>query len=180
VSPSGAASCCLLLKVRAAAQRAARLGAPAAAALVTSSLVAASCSAGPAEHKAPLHVLQGPALTALFSVIRDKDSTSAVFARYAERLFSILVEETLSRLPGVEPMGVETPCGHFDGLSHHSVNDLAVVSIVRAGDSLMEAFRRVLPGVATGRILIQRDEKTKEKRPVQLYTKLPPNIVDKR
>jgi uracil phosphoribosyltransferase len=149
----------------------------AAACVAMATTTVAACTP---ESRGELHVLSSPALTALFSVIRDKSSSSAAFARHADRLFSLLVEESLARLPGVEPTVVETPCGHYAGLSHHSASDLAVVSIVRAGDSLMEAYRKVLPGVSTGRILIQRDETTKEKRPVQLYTKLPPNITDKK
>jgi uracil phosphoribosyltransferase len=51
---------------------------------------------------------------------------------------------------------------------------------VRAGDSLLRAVRKVVPGIAVGKVLIQRDESTKEKVPILIYEKLPKLLAEKR
>ena len=42
-----------------------------------------------------------------------------------------------------------------------------------------KAVRDVIPGIPVGKILIQRDESSKEKLPILFYEKYPPNIQDK-
>jgi len=126
-----------------------------------------------------LTVLDSPAITALFTVIRDKNTTSREFARHADRLMRILAEEGLARLSGVKEVTVETPCGEYHGLKTPPPDQIAVVSIVRAGDTLLEAVRKSYNGVSVGKILIQRDELDPKKRPKLFYSKLPPGIKDK-
>ncbi len=46
------------------------------------------------------------------------------------------------------------------------------------GDILQEAVRQLQPGVKVGKILIQRDEATEDKRPQLYYKKLPKDIAD--
>ena len=53
------------------------------------------------------------------------------------------------------------------------------VSIIRAGDSLLDAVRFCLPSVRVGKILIQRDEESREKKPILYYTKFPKDISKK-
>lgn len=52
------------------------------------------------------------------------------------------------------------------------------MSIVRSGDALVESFRECLPGVSVGKILIQRNEESKEKEAEYFYSKVPPKIAD--
>jgi uracil phosphoribosyltransferase len=63
----------------------------------------------------------------------------------------------------------------FAGVEVDVANTCAV-SVVRAGDSLLEAVRACEPGMPVGKILIQRDESTPEKLPKLFYCKLPPGI----
>lgn len=56
-------------------------------------------------------------------------------------------------------------------------NRVCVVSIIRAGDALLQAVLACEPGLAVGKILIQRDETTIEKTPRLYYAKLPPNVI---
>ena len=53
---------------------------------------------------------------------------------------------------------------------------VCIVSIVRSGDILQEAVRTLQPGLAVGKILVQRDETKPDKPAVLYYKKLPPNI----
>jgi len=90
----------------------------------------------------------------------------------------ILAEEALCRLPNVQLSQVETPCGNAQGLIDEWKLDICLVSVVRSGDILQEAVRQLQPGVKVGKILIQRDESTKDKTPILFYKKLPRDIAD--
>jgi uracil phosphoribosyltransferase len=120
------------------------------------------------------------AIRLLFTRIRDASTPPPAFAAHADRLMDVLALEGLALLPDTRPVTVATPCGPYEGLEAPPASSLAVVSIVRAGDSLLEAVRRAAPGVCVGKILIQRDEADALKRPRLLYVKLPRDIASKR
>jgi uracil phosphoribosyltransferase len=72
---------------------------------------------------------------------------------------------------GSTPLTVTTPTGTtYDG-EIIDPSSIVAVSIIRAGDALLECFSRVAPEAQVGKILIQRDESTKQ--PVLFYSKLP-------
>eukprot|EP00505_MAST-04D_sp_SCG-Rhode-Island_P003944 Stramenopile-MAST_4_protein_3944 len=121
-------------------------------------------------------VLDSRAITGLLSVIRDKHATHPVFVRYADRLCTILAEEGLARLNDVRSMSVETPCGRAEGLTIARYDKLCVVSVVRSGDILTDAVRKLATGCATGKILVQRDENNADKNAVFFYSKFPQDI----
>ena len=68
-----------------------------------------------------------------------------------------------------------TPCGKWAGVSREE-EEACAVSIIRAGDSMLEAVRSLAPGINVGKILIQRDEQSEEKLPKMFYQKYPPGI----
>ena len=112
----------------------------------------------------------------LLTKLRDKDTSSKDFMIHGDRLMRILAEEALASLPNIGYGVVDTPCGKAVGLIEKDELKLCVVSIPRSGDILQEAVRQILPGVRIGKILIQRDESTPDKRPVLYYKKLPKDI----
>jgi len=91
-------------------------------------------------------------------------------------LMRILVEEGIAMLPK-EPRTIATPCGEYAGEDLPDASSVCAVSIMRAGDALLEVVRTVWPAVSVGKILIQRDEETA--RPDLYYVKLPPRIEQK-
>lgn len=121
-------------------------------------------------------VVESAAVRALLTVIRDKRSDHAAFERASRRLLTLLSEEALAQLPGVEAVKVETPCGIYDGLSRPPASLVVAVSIMRAGDALLEALRILEPGVAVGKFLIQRDETSPTKEARLSYAKLPASL----
>lgn len=115
----------------------------------------------------------------LLMKIRNKTCPKRDYVVYADRLMRIMAEEAICRLPNVREDGtVETPCGTIVGPVETSELKLCVVSIVRSGDILQEAVRQLEPGVAIGKILIQRDESDPEKKPKLFYSKFPRNVKD--
>ena len=91
---------------------------------------------------------------------------------------NILAEEALARVPAVVHKEITTPTGVFKGLEDLSNKQLCVVSIIRSGDILLEAVRKLVPGIRVGKILVQRDEESEDKHAVLYYQKLPKDISD--
>jgi len=126
------------------------------------------------EHK--VTILQSRPISYLLNKLRNKNTNHKDFVIYGDRLMKILAEEVFCRLPNIKIGLIETPCGKCNGLINYTQDDISVVSIIRAGDSLLEAFRSIQSDVKVGKILIQRDEKSKNKDAVLYYKKLPKNI----
>jgi len=123
-------------------------------------------------------VLESRALKHLFTKIRDETTSPAEFAFFASRIMRILAEEGLAMLPA-EPKTIKCmgTGATFVG-EEIDISKACAVSIVRAGDSLLESVRACSPGISVGKILIQRDESTPEKLPKMFYCKLPPSVKD--
>jgi len=113
----------------------------------------------------------------LFSKIRSVDTNHKDFAFYAMRLMKLIAEDGIAMLGG-EETEITTPCGTWSGIDIKE-DDACAVSIIRAGDSMLEAVRALVPGISVGKILIQRDEESEEKLPKMFYEKYPPNISSK-
>ena len=93
----------------------------------------------------------------------------------------LLAEEAVAHLP-TSPHAVTTPTNViYNGeLSILDTNphDVCAVSIVRAGDSLLESVREIAPAVRVGKMWIQRNETSSSKEAVHSCTKLPKGIKD--
>ena len=59
---------------------------------------------------------------------------------------------------------------HVTG-AYINLSSIIAISIIRAGDSMLQNFLKIIPEAAVGKILIQRDEETS--LPNLYYTKLP-------
>lgn len=114
-----------------------------------------------------------PLVKALHTKIRDKSATRHQFVTASNRLVRLLIEEALALLPN-ESVVVETPCGPYEG-TRFDEEKICAVSIMRAADCMLGEVRAMMPEIAAGKILIQRDEKTA--LPALMYSKLPPKIA---
>ena len=71
-------------------------------------------------------------LEALYTIIRDKNTSRGDFLFYSDRIIRLLVEEGLNHLP-VVPKTVETPTGAvYEGVGFEG--KICGVSILRAGE----------------------------------------------
>ncbi|KAG5645766.1 Uracil phosphoribosyltransferase, synthesizes UMP from uracil [Asterophora parasitica] len=114
-------------------------------------------------------------LEALYTIIRDKDTSRGDFLFYSDRIIRLLVEEGLNHLPVVKRT-VETPTGaSYDGVGFKG--KICGVSILRAGEAMEAGLREVCRSVRIGKILIQRDEDTA--LPKLFYSKFPQDIASR-
>ena len=131
-----------------------------------------------ANYQDKVTIVNTKAVSYLLTKLRDKETGAKDFMIHGDRLMRILAEEALASLPNIGYGVVNTPCGKATGLVKKNQLKICVVSIPRSGDILQEAVRQIKPGVRIGKILIQRDESTPDKRPVLYYKKLPQDISE--
>ncbi|RLN65149.1 hypothetical protein BBJ28_00026115, partial [Nothophytophthora sp. Chile5] len=111
-----------------------------------------------------LQILKYRALAPLLIKLRDENTTPTHFKLYADRLMRCAALST-----------IVTPTGDaFTGVA--PAERVCAVSIIRAGDSLLQSLIACDPTVAVGKILIQRDENSADKHPIMFYSKLPPKV----
>lgn len=126
-----------------------------------------------------LTVLQSRALVPLFTKIRDRETSSKDFVMYSKRIMRLLAEEAIAYIGSI-PCRVMTPTNapYAGLLSIVDTNPdmVCAVSIIRAGDSLLESVRDIAPGIRVGKLWIQRNESVASKEAIHSCTKLPKNI----
>jgi len=114
-------------------------------------------------------------LEALYTIIRDKETSRGDFLFYSDRIIRLLVEEGLNHLPVVSRV-IETPTGAtYKGVGFEG--KICGVSILRAGEAMEAGLREVCRSVRIGKILIQRDEETTQ--PKLFYSKFPSDIASR-
>ncbi|KAF9651144.1 PRTase-like protein [Thelephora ganbajun] len=114
-------------------------------------------------------------LEALYTIIRDKETSRGDFLFYSDRIIRLLVEEGLNHLPVVKKV-IETPTGAtYEGVGFEG--KICGVSILRAGEAMEAGLREVCRSVRIGKILIQRDEETA--LPKLFYSKFPQDIANR-
>jgi uracil phosphoribosyltransferase len=102
------------------------------------------------------HVCSSQALPALLGVIRDKNTQGAAYVLASNRAMTLLAEEAWAALPAPPARVIETPVGAR--MSVPSLPDPAkvvAVSIVRAGDTLLQRVRLLQPDVKVGKVSLQ-------------------------
>ncbi|KAH9887735.1 PRTase-like protein [Cubamyces lactineus] len=125
----------------------------------------------PSVYKLP----QTAQLEALYTIIRDRETSRGDFLFYSDRIIRLLVEEGLNHLP-VVPKTVTTPTGAtYEGVGFEG--KICGVSILRAGEAMEAGLREVCRSVRIGKILIQRDEETAQAK--LFYSKLPQDIAQR-
>lgn len=116
----------------------------------------------------------------LLSQLRDKNSNTFTFRFFSDRIMRLLVEEAICWEPKVVEKRLAPTGEYYD---HYKLQfkpeDYCAVTIIRAGDSMIGEVMDLLPGITIGKVLIQRDEATEDKRPILFYCKLPEDIKKK-
>ena len=92
----------------------------------------------------------------LLSQLRDKDTSTADFRHFSNRIMHLLVEEAIGQDLQVSFQTHLSPTGsayeHFE--MKHRDDEYCGVSILRAGDSMVDPIMKLIPGITIGKILI--------------------------
>ena len=105
-----------------------------------------------------LRVIEHPLVAHKISLLRDKNTTSAIFRQLVEELVMLLAYEA-TREVRVDEVEVTTPVTTTTGVELSRPRPL-VVPILRAGLGMLEGMMRVMPTAEVGFVGMVRDEET--------------------
>ncbi|MGF1502009.1 MAG: uracil phosphoribosyltransferase [Paracoccaceae bacterium] len=107
--------------------------------------------------------------------MRMKDTSTASFRMLLREISLLLAYELLRDLP-LDEVEIETPVAPMRA-PKLAGKKVCFVSILRAGDGLLQGLLDLVPSARVGHIGLFRDETTK--RPVQYLVKLPDDLTDR-
>lgn len=122
-----------------------------------------------------LTVVDHPLVQHKLTLMREKETPTAVFRQLLREISLLLCYEVTRSLP-MTTRRIETPLAPMDAPVLEG-QKMALVSILRAGNGLLDGMLDLIPSARVGFIGLYRDEKTL--MPVQYYCKLPSEL-DKR
>ncbi len=109
------------------------------------------------------------------TLMRDKDTSTAVFRQLLREISQLLAYEVTRELP-MTTRRIETPLEPMDAPVLDG-KKLALVSILRAGNGLLDGILELIPSARVGFVGLYRDEETLQ--PVQYYFKVPMELEDR-
>ncbi|MBJ3762611.1 uracil phosphoribosyltransferase [Maribius pontilimi] len=122
-----------------------------------------------------LTVVTHPLIQHKLTLMRDKDTSTAVFRQLLREISQLLAYEITRDLP-MTTVRIETPLQPMDAPTLAG-RKLALISILRAGNGLLDGMLELIPSARVGFVGLYRDEKTLE--PVEYYFKVP-DLLDER
>jgi len=127
--------------------------------------------------KAPsnLTIVNHPLVLHKLSLMRDKATPTAVFRQLLREISLLLAYEVCRDLP-MTTRSIETPVATMDAPIIEG-KKMVIVSVLRAGNGLLEGMLELLPSARVGHIGLYRDPKTLQ--PVQYYMKVPEDIAER-
>lgn len=122
-----------------------------------------------------LHLISHPLVQHKLTLMRCKDASTNSFRRLLDELSTLMAYEVTRDMP-LQPIEIETPLEKTTG---HVIDGkkLVLVSILRAGDGLLDGMLRVVPSSRVGHIGLYRDPDTL--RPVEYYFKMPSEVAER-
>ena len=122
-----------------------------------------------------LHVVNHPLILHKLTLMRDKHTPSAVFRQLLREISLLLAYEVARDLP-MTMQTIETPVAEMQAPILKG-KKLVIVSILRAGNGLLEGMLDLMPSARIGHIGLYRDPETL--RPVEYYMKVPEDISER-
>jgi uracil phosphoribosyltransferase len=122
-----------------------------------------------------LTVVSHPLVQHKLSIMRDKETSTAGFRRLLREI-SLLLAYEVTRDLDMTTTRIETPLEPMDAPTLDG-KKLALISILRAGNGLLEGILELIPAARVGFVGLYRDPATLQ--PVQYYCKLPDHLEDR-
>jgi len=122
-----------------------------------------------------VHVLNHPLVQHKLTLMRQKDASTNTFRHLLNELSMLMAYEITRDMP-LQDIEIETPLEKMTGRVIDG-KKLVLVSILRAGNGMLDGMIDLLPGARVGHIGLYRDPATLN--PVDYYCKLPPDISER-
>ncbi len=122
-----------------------------------------------------LTIVNHPLVLHKLTLMRDKHTPSAVFRQLLHEISLLLAYEVARDLP-MAVKTIETPLAEMEAPILKG-KKLVIVSILRAGNGLLEGMLDLIPSARVGHIGLYRDPKTLQ--PVEYYLKVPEDIAER-
>ena len=122
-----------------------------------------------------LNVISHPLIQHKLTYMRSEDTTTDNFRRLLREISQMLAYELTRDLP-TEMVTIKTPLATIQSPTI-SGKKLCLVSILRAGNGMLDGMLDVLPAARVGHIGLYRDPETLE--PVEYYFKVPEDISER-
>jgi uracil phosphoribosyltransferase len=122
-----------------------------------------------------LTVVDHPLVQHKLSLMRKKETSTASFRQLLREISHLLAYEVTRELP-MTMQTIETPLCEMQAPMIEG-KKLALVSILRAGNGLLDGILDLIPAARVGFVGLYRDEETL--KPVQYYCKLPGGLEDR-
>ncbi len=122
-----------------------------------------------------LTVVSHPLVQHKLTLMREKDTSTASFRQLLREISLLLAYEVTRELP-MTTKRIETPLEEMDAPMIEG-KKLALVSILRAGNGLLDGILELIPAARVGFVGLYRDHDTLQ--PVQYYCKLPEHLAER-
>jgi len=122
-----------------------------------------------------LTVVDHPLVQHKLTIMRDQSTPTAVFRQLLREISQLLAYEVTRNLH-MTTKRIETPMAEMDAPTLAG-KKLALISILRAGNGLLDGILELIPSARVGFVGLYRDETTLQ--PVQYYFKVPEALKDR-
>lgn len=121
------------------------------------------------------HVVAHPLVQHKLTLMRKKEASTNSFRTLLNELSSLMAYEVTRDMP-TQPVQIDTPLETMQGTQIDG-KKLVFVSILRAGNGILDGVLSVVPGARVGHIGLYRDPATLE--PVEYYFKMPQSMDER-
>jgi uracil phosphoribosyltransferase len=122
-----------------------------------------------------VHVVRHPLVQHELTLMRRKKTSTSQFRQLLEEISMLLAYEVTRDFP-LSLERIETPLMEMDAPTIEG-KKLVVISILRAGDGILNGILKVVPSARIGHIGLYRDHETLQA--VQYYFKVPQDLADR-
>ncbi|MBO6867019.1 MAG: uracil phosphoribosyltransferase [Pseudomonadota bacterium] len=122
-----------------------------------------------------LTIVDHPLVQHKLTLMRERDTSTAVFRQLLREISQFLAYEVTRDLP-MTKRTIDTPLQEMEA-PVLAGKKLALISILRAGNGLLDGVLELIPSARVGFVGLYRDEETLE--PVQYYFKVPESLEDR-
>ena len=122
-----------------------------------------------------VHLINHPLVQHKLTLMRRKDASTNTFRTLLNELSSLMAYEVTRDMP-LQDVQIETPLETMTGKMIDG-KKLVFVSILRAGNGILEGMLNVVPGARVGHVGLYRDPATLQA--VEYYFKMPSEMAER-